>query len=107
MQLLFVFLIASNQLAIRQLFNPVTEGMPLVELMVAPALVDVGQHFIVEHDRPPLVIGRGEELDHLPPVSLVLSFEVFFAIIIKDIASHLNISLRRKVTPVSIHIHSR
>ena len=76
MQLLFVFLITRNNLTVRQLFNPVTEGMPLVEFVVPPALMNIGQNLIVEHDCSFLVIGRGEELDHLPPVFLVFGFEV-------------------------------
>ena len=76
MQLLFVFLITGDQLAIRKLFNPVTECMPLIELMVPPALMNVGQNLIVEHDCSFLVVGRGEKLDHLPPVFLVFGFEV-------------------------------
>ena len=68
---------AGNQRRIRQSLNPVAEGMPLVELMVPSALVDVGQYLIVEHDCSPLVVRGGEELDHLPPVFLVFGFEVF------------------------------
>ena len=33
---------ASNQLIVRQTLNPVAEGVPLVQLVVPPALVDVG-----------------------------------------------------------------
>lgn len=72
MQLLFVFLITSDQLAIRKLFNPVTERMPLVELVVPPAFVNISQNLIIQHDRPSLVVRAREELDHLPP-DLVLT----------------------------------
>ena len=76
---------ASNQLTVRQTLDPVTEGVPFIQLMVPPALVNIGQHFIVEHDRSPLVVGGREKLDHLPPVFLVFGFEVFFTVMVKDI----------------------
>lgn len=51
-----VLLIASNNLTIRQLFNPVAECTPLVQLMVPPALINIGQNLIIEHNRPFLVV---------------------------------------------------
>ena len=49
-------LFASNQLRIRQALNPVTERMPLVELVVPTGLIDVRQDLIVQHDRSLLVV---------------------------------------------------
>ena len=40
--------------------------MPLVQLMVTPALINVGQHLIVEHDRSFLAVRRGEERNIIP-----------------------------------------
>ena len=47
--------------------------------MVPPAFVDIGQHFIVEHDCPPLVVGGGKELDHLPPILFDMIFSKLIA----------------------------
>ena len=53
--------------------------------------VDIGQNLIVQHDRPLLVVGTGEKLDHLPPnilggeAGVFLSLrrcKIFFAIVI-------------------------
>ena len=65
---------ASNQLTVRQTLDPVAEGVPLIQLVIPPALVDIGQHFIVEHDRSPLVVGGREKLNHLPPILFDMIF---------------------------------
>ena len=85
MQLLFVFLITSDQLAIRQLFNPVTKCMPLVEFVVPPALMNISQNLIVEHDCSLLVVRRGKKLDHLPPVFFVIGLKVFIPVVVENV----------------------
>ena len=40
-----------NQLRIWQFFDPVTKRLPLIQFMVFPAVINIGQNLIVEHER--------------------------------------------------------
>ena len=72
--------IAGDDLAVWQALDPAAKFPPFVQLVVAPVLVDVGQNLIVQHDRSLLVVAGGEELNHLPPVELVLGIKEPLAI---------------------------
>ena len=48
-------------------------------------LIDVGQNFVVQHDRPFLVVAGGKKLNHLPPVELVFSLKIAAPYIIETI----------------------
>lgn len=63
--------ITGDDLAVRQTLNPAAEFPPLVQLVVAPMLVDVGQNLIIQHNRPLLVVAGGKKLNHLPPDKLL------------------------------------
>ena len=68
-----LFLAGSNELlGVGQGENHVTQGVPLVQLVIAPGIVDVGQHLIVEGDGAHLVVAGGEQLDEVIPVVLSL-----------------------------------
>ena len=67
------FRITGDDLAVRQALNPAADLPPLVQLVVTPVLVDVGQYLIVQHDSPLLVVTGGEKLNHLPPAFFLSS----------------------------------
>lgn len=82
---------ACNQLRIRQTFDPVTKCVPFIKLVMPTGFLDIGQNLIVQHDRPFLIVGTWEKLDHLPPnilggeTGVFLSLhrcKIFFAIVI-------------------------
>lgn len=70
--------IAGDDLTVGQALNPLADLPPLIQLVVAPVLVDIGQDLVVQHDRPLLVVAGGKKLNHLPPV-LLLAFSKLFS----------------------------
>ena len=46
--------------------------MPLVQLVAAAGEVDAGEHLVVQRDGAHLLVARGEELNEVVPVGLVL-----------------------------------
>lgn len=67
------------------LIDPVTESMPLIEFVVPPALMNIGQNLIIEHDCSFLVVRRGEELDYLPPVFFVFGLKILIPVIVENV----------------------
>ena len=68
--------------------------MPFIELVMPTGFVDIGQNLIVQHDRPFLIVGTWEKLDHLPPnilggeAGIFLSlrrYKIFSPVIIEDV----------------------
>ena len=67
-----------------QLLYLLAEGVPLAELVSAAGVVDIDEHLVVEGHGAHLVIGGGEELDHIVPGSAILRLVVAIALRLKE-----------------------
>jgi hypothetical protein len=58
---------AQKQFRIGKPLRPLDEIMPFIQLVTAPVFADIGKHFIIQHDRPGLIVAGRKKLNHLPP----------------------------------------
>ena len=53
-----------------------TEGVPLLQLVIPPGPVNIDQGFIIKGAGTHLIIGGGEQLDHIIPVPFILGLQI-------------------------------
>ena len=71
-----IFFLPRNKFRIRKCLNPLTEVTPFIELVIFSHRINVCKNFVVQHDRTFLIVRARKKLDHLPPVFLVMSFQI-------------------------------